>query len=351
MKKKGQIKKDLLIFLEVMLLFGIVEGMLRVSGKDRVGAEKHYSNIYDPITTFVPGAQNPYTQVQEFINKKGLRGADFDKRKPRNVFRIICLGDSRTFGMVHFDNAFPTILQDILNQGPRKKRYEVINAGIPGTNLYQQRLFFENSFKNTDMDLILLLPEPNYRADIKRFRDAMSRPEYEKTYKVRKLLSHSAIFRVLRKWTRGKPKSLVLDDSQLKSPQNFSQEAFLSDFREDLAKMLELAKKRKSGLVLLSNINPKSVGRIIDAKVGSEDENYNSTARKLSDELPAFEFAEKNGLLFIDLAKDFLLMNQTEPGLWVDETHPGPLGNRIIAKKIARTLSEHHLIPDFYSDK
>ena len=48
-------------------------------------------------------------------------------------FRIICLGESTTFGHGQFDNAkvWPEILERLLN-AKGKRRYEVLNAGIPG---------------------------------------------------------------------------------------------------------------------------------------------------------------------------------------------------------------------------
>lgn len=350
MAKKSRIKKILVIFLEVLLIFGIVEGLLRVSGIDRAGTEQFYSDIYDPFTRFMPGARNPYTQIHEFINNKGFRGADFDNRKPPNVFRIVCLGDSRIFGMVPFQDAFPTILQNLLNEGPRKKRYEVINAGIPGTNLYQHRLFFENVFKNVAMDLVLLMPEPNYREDMKRFRDAMSRPGYVMIYQIQNLFSHTAIFRVLRRVVKGGAKTSVREDSEIQGTRNISQDAYLSDYREDLKKMLLLTRDRNCKLVLLSNINFNSVRQVVEAQLNPDDADYSAAARRVSDDLPAFQFARANNLLFIDLIKNFIVLNQNEPGLWVDDTHPGPIGNRIIAEKIAGTLSENGLLPDKIRD-
>src|SRR3989338_64741 len=48
-------------------------------------------------------------------------------------FSIICLGESTTFGHGQFDNAkvWPEILERLLN-AKGKRRYEVLNAGIPG---------------------------------------------------------------------------------------------------------------------------------------------------------------------------------------------------------------------------
>ena len=57
-------------------------------------------------------------------NSLGLRGPEIDS--PKKHLRVLCLGDSVTFGWgVEEQNAYPALLQ-------QKIMAEVINAGVPG---------------------------------------------------------------------------------------------------------------------------------------------------------------------------------------------------------------------------
>lgn len=69
------------------------------------------------------------------ISSAGLRDKEYRIQKDSNVFRILCLGDSSTFGMkMPYNKIYPTLLEDKLNEefGSQKWRFEVINAGVTG---------------------------------------------------------------------------------------------------------------------------------------------------------------------------------------------------------------------------
>jgi lysophospholipase L1-like esterase len=69
------------------------------------------------------------------INSLGFRGPDFQPTKPAGVFRIICLGESSTFGFHNTDTGtYPFLLQQLLEGGGRGIRVEAINAGFPYYN-------------------------------------------------------------------------------------------------------------------------------------------------------------------------------------------------------------------------
>lgn len=64
---------------------------------------------------------------------RGMRKGHFDINKGNKV-RIVCLGESTTFGQEQFDNAkvWPQILEGLLNNGSQPPDYEVLNAGVCG---------------------------------------------------------------------------------------------------------------------------------------------------------------------------------------------------------------------------
>lgn len=71
------------------------------------------------------------------ISSQGLRNEVVIKPKPQDVFRILALGDSFTFGWgVKLDESWPKLLQKSLKL-PGKK-VEVINAGVQGAGLHDE---------------------------------------------------------------------------------------------------------------------------------------------------------------------------------------------------------------------
>jgi len=69
------------------------------------------------------------------INSLGFRGPDFSPEKPPGVFRVVCLGESSTFGFHNPDTGtYPFLLETLLRARGGPLRVEVINAGFPYYN-------------------------------------------------------------------------------------------------------------------------------------------------------------------------------------------------------------------------
>lgn len=70
-------------------------------------------------------------------NRWGFRGDDVSKSRPAGTRRVVCIGDSVTYGLgVAPHEAFCAVLQQKLNAGG-KQRYQLLNFGVPGTNTGQ----------------------------------------------------------------------------------------------------------------------------------------------------------------------------------------------------------------------
>ena len=87
------------------------------------------------------------------VGNTGLREPEPRQRKT-NTFRILCLGDSFTFGQgVGNREAWPYLLEKELKKKFRKRDIQVVNAGVPGYG--------------TDEELeVLRLRGPEYRPDL-----------------------------------------------------------------------------------------------------------------------------------------------------------------------------------------
>jgi len=72
----------------------------------------------------------------EEYNSIGFRDREISKEK--NVFRIICMGDSITFGWPNkTENTYPKVLEKLLNSQFSEMKFEVFNAGVPGYTSHQ----------------------------------------------------------------------------------------------------------------------------------------------------------------------------------------------------------------------
>lgn len=81
-------------------------------------------------------------------NEFGFRSPNHAIPKPRDVFRIVVLGDSYTYGIgVDDDQVYSRILEKHLSEGPIPepwRRVEVINLGIPNRAVGDYLLYFEH---------------------------------------------------------------------------------------------------------------------------------------------------------------------------------------------------------------
>ena len=89
------------------------------------------------------------------INSQGFRGPDFKIAKPEGVFRVMCLGESSTFGYRNRDNeTYPFLLERLFAQ--EKLPVEVINAGFPYYNSASILSLLQHEILNDEPDLITL---------------------------------------------------------------------------------------------------------------------------------------------------------------------------------------------------
>jgi lysophospholipase L1-like esterase len=66
-------------------------------------------------------------------NSLGIRGPEYGPSPDPGAFRIVIAGDSFTMGAgVSEKDAYPGILEELLNRGTSERRYEVVNLGIAG---------------------------------------------------------------------------------------------------------------------------------------------------------------------------------------------------------------------------
>jgi hypothetical protein len=117
--------------------------------------------------------------VEYRMDRLGYRGPDRAIPRPRDVFRIVCLGDSLTMGVgVHQSDDFCSRLEQRLNADPAAAgpgRFEVINCGLRGLSTREERVHFERRAKEYDPQLVLVVAYINDHESIFETYDKIHR--------------------------------------------------------------------------------------------------------------------------------------------------------------------------------
>jgi len=142
----------------VFLLCGVLaEIALRLAGYGRL-------EIYQPDPKLywrLKPNQDCFTKIDRkpvHINSQGTRGPEFATEKPAGTFRILSLGDSRTFGWglsqsETYSEQFGQLLQAQLGT---TKRVEVINGGVNAWSYPQMLVFYRDFAAAWKPDLVIV---------------------------------------------------------------------------------------------------------------------------------------------------------------------------------------------------
>ncbi|HZI95458.1 MAG TPA: GDSL-type esterase/lipase family protein [Patescibacteria group bacterium] len=201
----------LLAAIAVAVFFGIVEIGLRLSG--RVPTDQLRSPDLQTLDSipgmFEPGQDYvdrvlPDLPYRVRINALGFRGGEFPLRKAPGTLRILCVGDSYTFGpYVEDDQTFPAMLGRALLEAspPAPGRVEVINAGASGFSIEDELIYLRDKAGPLEPDVVVLGFCQNDILDLKRPRPMIATMREHSRLKsafvlgpALKLLQRTAIF-------------------------------------------------------------------------------------------------------------------------------------------------------------
>ena len=142
----------------LLVSLAVLEGVLRSQGYGQltavwfdphVGTRFHPNqsrDIYGPGMTFLSKAR---------INAQGYRGQDFDDPAHVAERRILCLGDSFTFGWgVEDGESYPVALQERIDALPGGDDWQVLNAGMPGYNTWQQLQLYSRDLNSVKPEVV-----------------------------------------------------------------------------------------------------------------------------------------------------------------------------------------------------
>jgi hypothetical protein len=144
---------SLILFIALLLSTGLSEAFLRIL--DTPMTLPSLKNMTQPSDVLeyelVPLLNDRLIK----INSHGLRDREHGWMKPPGVRRLLGIGDSFTFGYnVDVKDCYLKQLERLLNQG--QKRWDVINAGVSGYNMWQYLAYFTHYGYRYEPDLVTI---------------------------------------------------------------------------------------------------------------------------------------------------------------------------------------------------
>jgi lysophospholipase L1-like esterase len=138
--------------------------------RNRHNVQQTYMDVYSPVEheqdrtallrqfwPTIPQSlkNNPVWEVS--LNSLGFRDVEFTREKDPSVFRIVCLGDSWTFGAnVDQQDAYPQRLSALLKQEFPDADFEVLNLGVFAYTSHQGLLLLRKEIERLQPDILLI---------------------------------------------------------------------------------------------------------------------------------------------------------------------------------------------------
>jgi lysophospholipase L1-like esterase len=214
--------KLLVAFVGPLVFFGLLEAGLRIGGyrfepwaayeAEAPFDELMEGEIYAPDpellwtlrpSTIVDVPPAGFRKVA--TNADGLRVPEIPVARLPGEIRVLCLGDSVTFGLgLYRGDTWPDRLAEELRERAPGRPVRVVNAGVPGWSSYQgMRLLQRLRARGVDPDVIVFWFGMNDAKPARDFPDSEQRPPGESGRKALALLRRSRVFHLVQQLVAG----------------------------------------------------------------------------------------------------------------------------------------------------
>ena len=183
----------------VAILVG--EGLFRLVPFERFKYEARYGHFsgnvishlleYDPVLTFRNRRGASFPEARMAINTLGLRGPEVALEKRPGTRRVLCLGDSCTFGGGH---PYAEFLQGILDRRFGGGRFEVLNGGVIGYTSLHGLEWYQRELARLRPDIVTIYFGWN---DMWRTKDTAIRDWFARRLEKREPIFHSYFWEAL----------------------------------------------------------------------------------------------------------------------------------------------------------
>jgi lysophospholipase L1-like esterase len=264
---------------------------------------------------YIPG------EIFHQVTPNGFRGKEPGREKTGNTYRIFCIGDSCTFGMgVKYYEAYPFVLEELLNGAGGTRKFEVVNAGVPGYSSFQAARHLERDILQYKPDLVIA----SFGWNDTMLKDCFT--DKEQKSPASELAAADLFFRQFKTY-------LFIEriERTLVSAINgvFAQAGAVAenpvrvpkaDFRDNLARICELG--GRNGFKVIFFNQPAR----------------NAKPHEYSDTIKLF--CSMSGVDFVNMADVFYASAIPGAELFNDFNHESPRGHRLIAETLLRLLKK-----------
>jgi lysophospholipase L1-like esterase len=258
--------------------------------------------------------------VTYHINAEGYRGPDFRVEKPADVYRVVILGDSFTFGEGTPDAlVYPALLEEALRERRAGgRRVEVLNLGMPGDDVGDALSIYRGYARRLAPDVVVLQWNTNDFPSLRVKRDHVQLigTRYREVFANAEALRWSRLlsfgYTRLRRWQLSR--ELV---AATRSEVETSKEPFAA-----IGRLRHHAVQGGARFVVLA----------FPELIRFDAYPYAALLELLA------EYCARQGIALIDLLPALSAHRDRE--LWVHETdhHPNPLAHAIAARELAKGL-------------
>ena len=181
-----------------------------------------------------PGFRGDIFSTTCVINSLGLRTPEFAWEKG-DTFRIVCIGNSCTFGNLLPENETYARKLEKLCRDEFGERVQVINVGIPGYSSYQGLMFLREKILQFQPDLLIAsfgfndrrtVPDSGWIDSAEYFSGSY------RSYRIRNILRKSYLYRLIELLFSGGPPSIegyIVRVDSAKFAQNLEQIAQIAE--------------------------------------------------------------------------------------------------------------------------
>lgn len=343
---KKIIKRFFLICLGIALSLLLGEFIMRIiipPLPETLGHIHQPSTNKNLVYELVPNSKGVVLGAEVEINSHGLRDKEYRLEKSENVYRILVLGDSWTFGTgVNLDDTYVKQLEKLLNTNDPSREYEVINCGVGGYNTVREVVYFKDkNLLKFNPDLIIIGYNIHNMEIGHQYRNLEQKSDQigtrQTNYKgpkttflpydiIDKLKNSSVLLQFIAYRSETLLKILKIRDYE---PLYSDSSKGWTAARAALAELSDIAGSREVRVLL-----------VIFPVLSNLDDSFpfsgiHQIVRQAADSL---------GIMFYDLFPDF--KGHKASSLWVhpQDRHPNAKGHRIIAEGIYRYLEKNKIV-------
>ncbi len=273
-------------------------------------------------------------------NSQSLRSAYLIDKKQPGTTRIVCLGDSVTFGYrvpavwperpTDYDRTalpYPTLIEKALQTVNDSRKIEVITMAVPGYTSHQGLAWLRRDLKSFDPDLVTVSFGWN-DASMSDFPDRETIKTDWPTVTTRWLVDQSQIFAHATKWLRARRKPVV--PPVIQPAPRVSEKEYI----DNMMAIADLTQKRGTPLIIIGAPYRDRVTNPPEAQLMTS---YR-TALKAE--------AEKRGIPFLEILELTEAAYPANLGWFGELIHPNHKGHLLIASELLELLEAQRLFKE-----